>query len=101
VQRLRLWRGCDTSATASVVWRDRRYTAGSKGGSSTLYTVYLSWPDCERTGERQYRFYGDGPDDFAARTRLGATLPIRYPAGRPHRFIVDIPYAPTMADQFI
>jgi hypothetical protein len=102
VQRLRLSR-CDVRTSARVVWRDRRFTASARGPGGTRYTVYLSWrdPAGEQAGERQYRFMGHGPQDFASRVAVDGTVPIRYPAGRPHRFIIDVPYAPTMADQFI
>jgi hypothetical protein len=102
VQRVRL-RGCDTGATATVVRRGSRYVASARGPGSTVYTVELSWRDGagERIGERRYRFMGHGPRAFDDRTTQGRRVPIRYPAGRPHRFIVDIPYAPTMVDLFI
>jgi hypothetical protein len=31
----------------------------------------------------------------------GAQVPVVYPATHPNRFVIDVPYAPTMADQFI
>lgn len=101
--RLRQMRQHHTSATARVVWSQAQYSPGGKGPAHTLYTIYLSWQDTagEHTGERQYRFFNHGPDDFTARFAVGASLPIRYPVGRPQRFIIDTAYAPTMADLFI
>jgi hypothetical protein len=52
-------------------------------------------------GERRYRFWGHGDRAFELLTERGTEVKVRYPAGRAQRFVVDIPYAPTMADQFI
>jgi hypothetical protein len=101
--RLRLMRGHGVSAVATVVWGDELYTPGTKGPGSIVYTVYFAWsdPSGQQLRERQYRFIGKALRAFETRLAVGARVPIRYPAARPHRFIVDIPYAPTMADQFI
>ncbi|BFU45649.1 hypothetical protein [Krasilnikovia sp. MM14-A1004] len=101
--RMRMMRHRAVDAIADVVWCDYHYQVGTKGPGSSRYTVYLSWrdPDGQHTGERRYRFIGRGRDDFAHLVRRGGKVPIRYPAGRPHRFVIDIPFAPTMADQFL
>jgi hypothetical protein len=31
----------------------------------------------------------------------GAKVPVYYPPGRPSRFVIDVPFAPTMADFFL
>jgi hypothetical protein len=51
--------------------------------------------------ERRYRFRGRGDRAFEALTERGTEVNVHYPAGRAQRSVVDIPYAPTMADQFI
>jgi hypothetical protein len=105
LQRLRLWllRGESISANATVVGLDSLYTKGSRGNGNTLHIVHVKWRDAtgEHIGERQYKFYNHGPADFLTRMQRGAHLPIRYHPARPHRFIIDIPYAPRMADNFI
>jgi hypothetical protein len=96
-------RRCDVTATATVVRRDRVYTPGARGPGNTMYTVYVTWRDHEgeHTGVRQYRFFAHGLRAFEVLVDRNASLPVRYPSARPHRFIIDIPYAATMADQFI
>jgi hypothetical protein len=96
-------RRCDVRASATVVRCDRVYTPGARGPGNTMYTVYVTWRDYEgeHTGVRQYRFFAHGLRAFEILVDRNASLPVRYPSARPHRFIIDIPYAATMADQFI
>ncbi|GAA5194661.1 hypothetical protein GCM10023322_59560 [Rugosimonospora acidiphila] len=98
MMRLRL-RGCTESATATVRWTRSFY--GPRGGSS--HNIVVEWEDAagEHAGERQYRFVVTPSAHFTKRVELFARVPVRYPAGRPQRFIIDIPYASTMADLFI
>ena len=52
-------------------------------------------------GERRYRFWGRGSKRLEAAFAYGAKVPVYYPPGRPSRFIIDVPFAPTMADFFL
>lgn len=105
LQRLRL-RGLRTRgvvADAEVVKLGSEYTPNPTGAGfgTTRCTVLVSWRDPVTgsgwRGECRYRFWGR-----SRRLELacppGARVPVYYPAGRPSRFIIDIPFAPTMAD---
>jgi hypothetical protein len=82
-------------AEATVVRCERRYTVGGGSGpGNTLYTVYVRWDGVTR--ERQYRFNGRDTD-----FEPGREVTVRYPEGRPHRFLIELPYAPMMVDFFI
>jgi uncharacterized protein DUF3592 len=104
VQRVRLSRMSDdgVTATAMVVWVDTRRDQGRLPGS-TVCMVYFAWfdPGGEQLRERRYRFFAQGLRAFEVLVSPGTRVPVRYPRCRPDRFIADIPYAPTMADQFI
>jgi hypothetical protein len=105
IQRLRrhLMASHVVTDTATVHRVDRYHTYGMMP-NRTIYTVWFSWIDAANTPqmrERQYGFYGSGLREFEVRVADGAQIPIRYPAGHPSRFIADIPYTPTMADQII
>ena len=70
----------------------------------TIYTVWFSWTDSTgipQLREQQYRFFGSRPWEFETLVADGARIPIRHPPGHPNRFIADIPYTSTMADQII
>jgi|tagenome__1003787_1003787.scaffolds.fasta_scaffold17068996_2 hypothetical protein len=41
-----------------------------------------------------------GRPDFAAALATGVTVTVRYPTGRPHRFVIDLPYSASRVDQF-
>jgi hypothetical protein len=101
----RMRRDGATARTAATVRRcDSRYVINPRGGGVTVYRIRVGWFDHqtgEQERERQYKFYGHGVPAFEELVRRGAHVPISYPTGRPHRFIIDIPYAPTMADQFL
>lgn len=101
--RLRRLRRTGTRADARVVGLDRRYRVGARGGSSTTYTMVLRWTDPRGTHEcaRRFRFVGafrTGDTGFATRYATGRTVPVAYRPGRPARAVLDIPYAPVLAD---
>lgn len=101
--RLRRLRRTGTCADARVVRLDRRHRVGPHGGSSTTYTMLLRWTDPGGTHEcaRRFRFIGafrTGDTGFAMRYAIGRTVPVAYRPGRPARAVVDIPYAPMLAD---
>ncbi len=98
VQRLRIraLRRTGVRVDATVVAVDRRYTPNPKGQGSTTYTVTVRWPGY--TGRRAYRFWGRGSVAFETVFHRRATVPVRYAADRPGRFVLDVPFAPTMAD---
>ena len=105
VQRLRLYRfrRAGVTVTGHVIARFDRYTSNPRGPGMTLYRVSVAGTDESgpQMGERRYRFWDHGDRAFEALTERGTEVEVRYPVGRPRRFVVDIPYAPTMADQFI
>jgi hypothetical protein len=105
VQRLRLsrLRRAGVAAAGHVTARLDRYVSNPRGPGMTLYQVSVAWTDGSgpQTGERRYRFWGHGDRAFEALTERGTEVQVRHPSGRPLRFAIDIPYAPTMADQFI
>jgi hypothetical protein len=100
----RIRRGGGVTVAATVRCFSSRYVRNPRGGGVTIFQVRVGWLDHqggEQLGERQYKFYGRGEPAFVQLVQHGAHVQISYPTGRPGRFIVDIPYAPTMADQFI
>jgi hypothetical protein len=102
--RLRRMRRDGSPVPATVRRRDSRYVVNPRGGGVTVYQVRISWFDRlagEQERERRFKFYGRGDPAFEELVHPGAQLSICYPPGRPDRFIIDIPYAPTMADQFL
>lgn len=107
LQRLRL-RGLRTGGVrvkAEVTDLDRKHTAAGLRPGSTRYTVLVRWTDpstgrgCQ--GERRYRFMGKGSSGLESACAQRATVSVLYPPGRPSRFIIDIPFAPTMPDFFL
>jgi hypothetical protein len=107
LQRLRL-RGLrvhGVAVEAEVVDLDREYTASTRGPGSTKYSALVRWTDpatgvsCQ--GEHRYRFSGQGSRRLETACAHGAKVPVYYPPGRPSRFIIDIPFAPSMADFFL
>jgi hypothetical protein len=97
--RLRGLRRHGVHAMAKVTRRDLVHTVNPRGPNATTYTVSVHWQ--EATGERCYRFWAPGSADFLKRTESGRVVPVYYPPGRPHKFLIDIPYAPTIADFFL
>jgi hypothetical protein len=67
-----------------------------------LITVFVTWFDPPGTQHRDrvFVFRGEIPAGFLEAV-TGETVLVRYPAGRPRRFIIDIPYVPMTADAFI
>jgi hypothetical protein len=94
--RLRRLRSRGTSAVARVERQELRQTSGR--GATSRYTVRVRWDGFN--GARTYRFDGKGNPAFAALTATDATVTVRYPPSRPRRFIIDLPYAASMVDQF-
>jgi len=106
LQRLRLLRlrdrGVTVEARSGLL---SKHTVTSRGMSTTVYTARAQWTDPETgvswQGERRYRFLGRRSRGLEAALAYGTGLRVYYPPGRPSRFIVDIPFAPTMADFFL
>jgi hypothetical protein len=105
VQRLRLsrLRHGGVATTGQVIARLDEYASNPRGPGMTLYRVSVAWTDetGPQMGERRYRFWGHGDRAFEELTERGTEVKVRYPVGRPRRFVIDIPYATTMADQFL
>ena len=81
---------------------DLRYpNERSYGPAEIRYTVYLRWVDPRdgtlREGERRYRLTGSASARFE-RVMAGMRVTVRYDRRRPSRFVLDIPFAPSMAD---
>lgn len=99
--RLRLLRRRGTTVTAQVAQLHRTYRYTARGGGSTSYRMDLHWTDPDGTLyrlARHYRFYGRGPSGFEQACGTGAAVTLAYPPGRPGRAVVDVRYAPAMAD---
>lgn len=101
--RLRLWRLRERGrrVMATVEWVDEQFVVGGRGQSKTYYTVFVDWRDPvsgeEHEYERQYRFWGVGSKALEAALD-DPTVPVVYDPAHPSRFVIDIPFAPTMAD---
>jgi hypothetical protein len=100
--RLRRLRASGVSVQGVVRRLDQQWSASGRGGGLTKYVAHVQWRDPvtgERwQGERRYRFYGRGSEQLEAALADGAQVDLCYPADRPSRFIIDVPFAPTMAD---
>src|SRR5690606_22065228 len=98
--RLRRLRRSGASAVANVVW-----LAGDTINPTMFegYVVFVRWRDLagEHVGDRCYRFRDGAPHDFLRRLGPKQMVVVRYPTARPHRFVIDVPYAPSIADNFI
>jgi hypothetical protein len=107
LQRLRLRglrvRGVAVEAQAGLL--GYQYTPSSRGPGTARYIARVSWTDpvtgVSWKGERRYRFWGRGSKRLEAAFAYGAKVPVYYPPGRPSRFIIDVPFASTMADFFL
>lgn len=103
--RLRRLRTRGVAVQAEVLDLSRRYTPSTRGPGSTRYMVRAGWTDpatgVSWQGERVFRFSGWGSRRLERACADGAKVPVYYPPGRPSRFIIDIPFAPTMADFFM
>ncbi|HLH58664.1 MAG TPA: hypothetical protein VKV33_05865 [Streptosporangiaceae bacterium] len=107
LQRLRL-RGLrirGVAVEAEVGFLGYEYTASSRGPGRARYVARVSWTDpatgVRWKGERWYRCWGRGSKGLEAAFAHGAKVPVYYPPGRPSRFLIDVPFAPTMADFFL
>jgi uncharacterized protein DUF3592 len=99
--RLRRLRRHGTEATASVAELASTYQSNPRGPGTTTYAVHLRWRDADgsiRNGERRYRFWGAGTPAFERACATRNQLIVRYDPRHPSGFVVDIPFAPTMAD---
>jgi hypothetical protein len=107
LQRLRLRglrvRGVAVEARAGALGYS--YAASGRGPGTVRYIARVSWTDpgtgVSWRGERRYRFWGDDSKPLEAAFAIGAKVRVYYPAGRPSRFVIDVPFAPTMADLFL
>jgi hypothetical protein len=102
--RYRLWRlrAVGVGVTAMVRELDSRWFSSPHGGSVTVYVAHVYWRDpvtgTRWEGARRYRFWNRGSRQMEAACARGTQVRLYYPANRPARFVIDIPFAPTMAD---
>jgi hypothetical protein len=99
--RLRRLRAKGVTAKAVVVKCDWDMSIGC-GLAIAKYAVLVRWVDpvtgVVRQGDRRYRFVGMGSERFRAACSHGAIVRVHYPPNRPSRFVIDVPFAPVMAD---
>jgi hypothetical protein len=99
--RLRRLRRRGQQVMASVVWVEEHLAANPRGPGTMTYTIFLRWQDpvggADHEYERQYRFWGRGSRQFEALVDE-PSVPVLYEPSDPSRFVIDIPFAPTMAD---
>lgn len=102
--RLRRLRAAGVRVRATVDRLDRQHLASSRGPGLTSYVVHLHWQDPDSgarcQGERRYRFSGRGSRRLEALCAAQARLAVYYPARRPPRFVIDVPFTPTRPDFF-
>lgn len=105
VRRLRLLglRRQGTAVDATVLYLIGHYISNPRAGPGIdTYVLAAQWTDpvtgATWEGQRTYRFRGRAPRRFKAACADGAKVGVYYPPGRPSRFVIDIPFAPTMAD---
>jgi hypothetical protein len=100
--RLRRLRRSGIEATATVTRLSKAYQANPRGPGVTHYTVHLRWRDPQDGGsreqERTYRFSGRGSSRFERTCDHGTTVVVRYDQRHPSRVVLDIPFAPPMAE---
>lgn len=100
--RLRRLRARGVSATGTVYRLRRQWISGPKGGGVTKYTAIVQWRDpvtgAHWQGERRYQCYFRRSRRLEAALADGAQVELFYPADRPSRFVINVPFAPTMAD---
>lgn len=98
--RLRRLRADGVSVQAAVRRLDRQYIPYKVG--TTRYVAHVEWQDPATArrwqGERRYRFSGRGSRQLETICAPGEQVGLYYPAHRPARFVLDIPFAPAMAD---
>jgi hypothetical protein len=99
--RLRRLRARGQRVMAAVEWVGEQFAASGRGPGTTTYTVYVQWRDpvtgVDHQYDRQYRFWSSAPPRFEAMLDQ-ASVPVLYAPARPSGFVIDIPFAPTMAD---
>jgi hypothetical protein len=103
LMRLRLRRLRVTGVTAKAVVVTRDWDMSSTCGLTIAkYTVLVRWMDpatgVSWQGNRRYYFVGLGSQRFEAACSHGAIVAVLYPPNRPSSFIIDVPFAPVMAD---
>jgi hypothetical protein len=100
--RLRGLRAHGVSARTTACWLESEWFPSPRGGGVTKYVAHVGWRDpgtgAVWQGERRYQFYGRGPRQLEAAFVDGNQVELHYPANRPERFVIDLPFAPTMAD---
>ena len=100
--RLRRLRRAGVEATATVTRLSRTYQPNPRGPGVTHYTVHLHWRDpqdgntCEH--QRRYRFISHGSPRFERTCAERTKVVVRYDQRHPSRFVLDIPFAPTMSE---
>jgi hypothetical protein len=101
--RLRRFRDAGVSVRAIVDGLDRQCAVSGRRGL-TSYVVRVQWQDpgtgARCHGERRYRFAGHRSHRLESLCADRARVAVYYPARRPSRFVIDVPFAPTMADFF-
>ncbi|HEY4022843.1 MAG TPA: DUF3592 domain-containing protein [Pseudonocardiaceae bacterium] len=100
--RLRRLRRSGIEATATVTRLAKDYQANPRGPGVTRYTVHLRWRDPQDGGsreqDRRYRFSGHGSPRFESTCAERTKVVVRYDHRHPDRFVLDIPFAPPMAE---
>ena len=92
------------SVRATIDRLDRPHRPARYGLRRGRYVVHLSWLDPAAgvgfRGERHYRVAGRHAQRLEALCAGRAQVAVYYPARRPSRFVIDVPFVPTMADFF-
>jgi hypothetical protein len=110
--RLALLRGWGVAIDAEAGFLDSTRSIAVRGMSHIFYTAGVTWTDpatgVRWQGERRYHFTQSNFRDlsrhaqrFEAAMRYGAPVRVYYPAGKPARFLIDIPFSPAMSDFFL
>jgi hypothetical protein len=104
LRRLRTAGPAAVSVRATVDRLDRPRRPARHGLSRGRYVVHVSWLDQAAgvgfRGERCYRMAGRRSRRLEALCVGRAQVAVYYPARRPSQFVIDVPFAPTMADLF-
>ncbi|MFY9934369.1 MAG: hypothetical protein WAK82_40820 [Streptosporangiaceae bacterium] len=102
--RLRRLRAAGVSVRATVDRLDRQCAVSGRGPGLISYVVYVHWQDpatgADCHGERRYRFSGHRSQRLEVLCGDRARVAVYYPARHLSRFVIDVPFAPTMADFF-
>jgi hypothetical protein len=105
LRRWRLRRG-GIRALATIATASTRRQRGPRAGTEwTVYTVHVRWRDptngIDHEGARVYRLANRDSMRAAEVLARGAHVPVVYAPGTPDRFLIDLPLAPTLADQVL